>query len=118
MSNLRERLEKRALEESVVTIRGERFRVVELPKSQRAEVLARNRTKEGKFKPGLDAEFLSLCVSEPGTNEPVYPVEESAKWDTLGSGFTGPLMAEVMKLNGMDDDDVGRERKNSEATES
>lgn len=118
MSSLRERLEKRGREESILTIRGERFKVVELPKGQRAEVIARNRDSKGKLKTSLDAEFLSLCVCDPDDGCPVYTIGESAMWDALGSGFTGPLMAEVMRLNGLDDDDVGREVKKSETAES
>lgn len=118
MSSLRERLEKRGREESIVTIRDERFKVIELPKSQRAEVLAANRDAKGKMSKSLDATFLSLCVLDPESGEPVYSSEESAGWESLGSGFTGPLMAEVMRLNGMDDSDVGREVKKSETAES
>lgn len=118
MSSLRERLEKRGREETILTIRDERFLVVELPKGQRAEVLARNRDGKGRLKPGLDAEFLSLCVHDPESGQPLYTVEESAGWDKLGSGFTGPLIAEVMRLNGLDDEDVGRQKKKSATAES
>lgn len=118
MSSLRERLEQRGQEKSVLTIRGERFKVIELPKGQRAEVIARNRNSKGGIMPTLDAEMLSLCVLDPETDAPIYPVEESASWEQVGSGFTGPLMAEVMRLNGLDNDDVGREVKKSETAES
>ena len=118
MSSLRDRLESRGLEVSIVTIRGERFEVREVAKSTRADILARNRGKDGRFKPSLDGELLSECVFDPDSGQPLYSVGECHKWDGLGSGFTGPLMAEVMRLNGLDDDDVGRERKNSSTTGS
>lgn len=118
MSSLRDRLEARSPEESLLTIRGERFKITELPKGKRAEVIARHRDKDGKISPTLDGEMLSSCVFDPESGCAIYSVDESAKWDALGSGFTGPLMAEVMKLNGLDNDDVGREVKKSETVES
>lgn len=117
-SSLRERLEARQPETSVLTVRGERFSIHELSKGLRAEVIARHRDSKGRLQPSLDGEFLSRCVRDPDSDVAIYSVEESAKWDELGSGFTGPLMAEVMRLNGLDDEDVGREVKKSEAAES
>lgn len=115
MSSLRERLEARGLEESTLTIRGERFRVVELDKGDRLDLLAACRDGKGLIdNRKLENVFLSACVKDPDSGETVYGQDESHLWDHRGAGFTGPLMAEIMRLNGLDNDDVGREVKKSE----
>ena len=119
MSSLRERLEAKPLQQIVVTVRGERFTVVEIDRAERSRISAACVDKHGKrdFEM-LEGMLLSRCVRDPDTDTEVYSVEEWSKWNALGSGTTGPLMAEVMKLNGLDNEDVGREVKNSDTTTS
>jgi len=115
MSNLRERLEKRSNPETVLTIDGERFLVVGLSRSERARQFAKCRDKSGKVNTErIEGEMLCLCVRDPDTREQVFT--DWSAWDNLPAQITGPLMAEIMQINGMDKDDVGREVKNSDAT--
>lgn len=117
--SLRERLEAKPLQESFLTVRGEKFLVGELDGATRARLLADCRSKSGKLdSQKLEGVLLSACVKDPDDGLNLYSVDEWEKWDKLGSGFRGPLMAEVMRLNGLDDDDVGRELKNSDTTTS
>lgn len=119
MTSLRERLEAKPLQQSIITIQGERFSVVEIDRAERARKFADCTTPKGdRDFVKLEGVMLSRCVSDPEADESVYSEDEWKKWDTLGSSFTGPLMAEVMRLNGMDNQDVGREVKNSDTTTS
>src|SRR5690606_23453720 len=93
MSSLRERLEARGLEHSFLTIRGERFKDLEIPKGERTEIIASHRDEKGKLQPTLDGALLSRCVRD-GSGAEIYSSSESGKWDELGSGFVGPLFAE------------------------
>lgn len=117
--SLKERLAKKSAPESVLTILDERFLVVGLSRTERAELFEKCTLKDGKrdFK-RLEGVALSTCVKDPDSRQSVYTVEEWQKWDNLPSAFTGPLVAEVMRLNGMDDADVGREVKNSGSADS
>jgi len=117
--SLRERLEAKKLEQSEITIRGERFTVLELDRAERSRTFAECRDKSGKSNwAKLEGVMLSKCVREPETSAAVYGPDEWQAWDKLGSGMTGPLFGEIMRLNGLDDQDVGREVKNSDTTET
>lgn len=117
--SLRERLEAKGLERSTITVRNEKFVVLELDRAERSRIFADCRDKAGKSNfPKLEGVLLSRCVIDPEDETPVYPVEQWRDWDKLGSGYTGPLFGEVMRLNGLDDQDVGRELKNSDTTDS
>lgn len=116
--SLRDRLEKKKLPESIITVLDERFLVKGLKRSKRSEVFASCRKADGKMdNPKTEGVFMSLCVCDAETGEPVYTEAEWQKWDELPAGITGPLVAEIMRLNGMDDEDVGREVKNSDSTD-
>ena len=119
MTSLRERLEAKKLEQIEVTIRGERFTVIELDRAERSRTFAECRDKTGKSNwQKLEGVMLSKCVRDSETGGEVYSVDEWSAWDKLGSGMTGPLFGEIMRLNGLDDQDVGREVKNSDTTET
>lgn len=117
MSSLRERLEATPLQQTILTIRNERFTVSEIDRAERARIVADCNDKHGKrdfLK--LEGVLLSRCVSDAINGDPIYSVDEWQMWDRLGSGLTGPLMSEVMRHNGLDNEDVGREVKNSDTT--
>ena len=119
MSSLRERLEAKPLEQTVLIIRGEKFAVNEIDRAERSRILASCTDKHGvRDYQKLEGVLLSRCVRDHVADAEIYSVDEWSKWDALGSGITGPLMAEVMRHNGLDSDDVGREVKNSETTTS
>lgn len=116
--SLRERLKSGVALEVIVTINSERFLVRGITRSKRSEIFAAH-NKNGKIDSHkLEGVLLSTCVFDPETQQPVFSVEEWKEWDSVASGITGPLFAEVMRVNGIDNDDVGREVKNSEATDS
>jgi hypothetical protein len=103
--------------ESVITIDGNRYRVVGLLGSKKADLLSQSRDKKGSFIPGkADGLFLSACVRDEESGEQFFSEDEWAEWGSVPGSITGPLMAECMKVCGVDNDDVGREVKNSVTT--
>ena len=111
--SLRQRLQSAAPPETIITVLGERFSVRGLSRSRRSDVFAACRDADGKsdFK-RLEGVMLSACVRDPSDGSEIYSEDEWQQWDQLPAGITGPLVAEIMRLNGMDEDDVGREVKN------
>ena len=117
--SLRERLQAKGLPESTITVSGEKFLIVGLSRSSRSSLFASCKKADGKSDVNkLESMLLSKCVLDPESREQVFGVDECSQWDGLPASITGPLMAEIMKLNGLDDDDVGREVKNSDTTAS
>jgi hypothetical protein len=105
--------------ESVLTIDGNRYRVVGLLASKKADLLAAARDKKGAFVPGkADGLFLSACVRDDDSGETFFTEDEWQEWGSVPGAITGPLMSECMKVCGVDNDDVGREVKNSDTTAS
>jgi hypothetical protein len=116
--SLRERLKAIKPTQVEVTVCGTKFLVVGLSKTKRAEVYA-SVSKPGK---AIDADqmenaFLSECVVDPESQQPVFARDESEEWGAIPAQITGPLFSEVMRINGLDNDDVGRKVKNSDATD-
>ena len=119
MASLKERLKALKAPESIVTIGDERFLVVGLLRSVRAAVFASCQGTKGKVdSQKLENILLSMCVKDPDSGELVFQQSESNEWNNLPAAITGPLFAEVMKLNGIDNEDVGREVKKSETTDT
>lgn len=119
MTGLRERLKTAKCPEETLTIRGERYLVIGLLRSRRSELLASATTDKGKVDSRrLEGVLLSNCILDPDTREQVFTEDEWQEWDGIPSVTTAPLMSEIMRLNGLDNDDVGREVKNSEPTDS
>jgi hypothetical protein len=118
--NLRDKVKAKKRPEVEITVDGDTYLVVGLPKSRRAEIY-NSVPRVGKSKE-IDTDlmenvFLSECVLDPSTLKPVFSVDESSEWGSVPAQITGPLFSEVMRLNGLDNDDVGRKVKNSEATD-
>jgi len=104
--------------ESVVTIDGNRYRVVGLLASKKADLLAAARDKKGTFVPGkADGLFLSSCVRDDDSGEQFFSEDEWQEWGSVPGSITGPLMAECMRVCGVDNEDVGREVKNLNTTQ-
>lgn len=116
MSGLRERLQQAQRPETRLTILGETFVVVGLSRSERSRVFADHRKKDGSVDTqALEARLLCLCVHD---SEGCKVCDDDPQWwDDLPAAYTGPLIAEIMRTNGMDDEDVGREAKNSSTTD-
>lgn len=117
--SLRERLAAKPLPETIITVAGERLVVKGLTRSKRSEIFASCRKADGKMDTRkIEGAMMSACVCDPDSGEKVFAESEWEQWDNVSAAITGPLVAEIMKLNGMDDDDVGREVKNSDTTAS
>jgi len=119
MSSLRDELLSEPLRKSAVTIRGKSFVILEMDEGECGRLMASCRKANGKWiaEDMPDGKLLSRCVRDSQENE-VFGMDEWKEWRKLGRGWTGPLRREVLSLNGLDEDDVGREVKNSETTES
>ena len=105
--------------QSVLTIDGNRYRVVGVSTSKKADLLAESRDSKGKFVAGkADGLFLSACVRDEDSGEPCFSEAEWMEWGSVPGSITGPLMAEAMRVCGVDNEDVGREVKNLDTTTS
>jgi hypothetical protein len=105
--------------ETVLTIGDNKFRICGVTTSKKADLLAAARDKKGDFIPGkADGLFLSACVRDEDSGEAFFTEDEWQEWGSVAGEVTGPLMAECMRLCGVDNQDVGREVKNSDTTTS
>jgi hypothetical protein len=117
MSELGQRLKSMAVPTVDVTIGGERFLLKGMQRIARSQIFADAKTKSGEFDSRkAEGLLLSHCVRDPQTGEAVLPNWE--EWDEVPAMVTGPLINQLMKINGMDNDDLGKQEKNSEATSS
>ena len=116
MSDLKSRLEAMRPPESRITVMGETFVVSGMSRSERSRMFADHRKKDGSVDgPSLEGALLCRCVCD-ADGCPVCS-DSPSWWDNLPAAITAPLIQEIMRMNGMDDEDVGREAKNSEATD-
>lgn len=113
--SLKERIKKRDVARETVTVQGEQFLIVGKSKRDRAAIFAKCKSKktEKLNYELLEDTLLAECVYDPELNEPLLDVTE---WGSIDSAITGPLMSHVMRVVGMDKDDVNP--KDSGATET
>lgn len=116
---LAERILSKKPKEMTVSVDGLDFIVRGLTKTQRSGLMA-SAPKKGRAVDNdqLEELFLSTCVIDPATNSPVIPVEQHRNWGQVPAEITGALFAVVMQLNGLDNEDVGKTVKKSEATDT
>ena len=115
--SLKDRVLQRKPLSEPVTIAGESFLIVGKTRRERGAIFARCRKKDGSVDGDrLEAMLLAECVHDPETGQPIFSVAEYRAWDDVDSGLTGPLLAEVMRVLGMDKQDIGP--KGSDSTES
>jgi hypothetical protein len=96
---------------------GERFLLKGLQRIARSQIFADAKSKSGELDTRkAEGLLLANCVRDPDTSEPVIPNWQ--EWDEIPAAVTGPLISQLMKLNGMDNEDLGKQEKNSEATDS
>ena len=108
-------LKKKTVKVERVTIDEVEFVVTGKTKSERAALMASNRRKNGTLDGDkFDSQALADCVTlaEDGTRSP------ASDWDIASSHITGPLTAVVMSVCGFDKDDIQRDPKDSDSTES
>lgn len=114
--SLRDKLLSAKPKEVLVTADGLDFLVVGLTKTERSTLFFDAKGQSKNIDPGkVENAFLTQCVLDPDSREQVMAGEE---WDALPASITGALFAEVMRLNGLDNEDVGRVVKKSEATDT
>ena len=112
--NLSERLRSKKPKVERVLVDGDIYLVSSKSKLERGRLFARSKKKDGSINSDmLESLMLEACVTtEDGTNAPVQD------WDMAPSYVTGPLINAIMSVNGMDKDDLGRDPKDLDSTES
>lgn len=111
---LAEQLKKKPCKVERVTIDGMLFVVTGKTKTERSEMAAKCRTKNGTFQGDkFDNMALELCVAmEDGSTL------TADEWGGIPAHITGPLMSVVLEVCGFDKDDVQRDPKDSDSTAS
>lgn len=100
-----------------VSVDGDDFMIVGKSKRERGALFAKARKRDGSVDgERLENVMLTACVCDPETGKPVFEESEFKAWDSVDSSLTGPLFAHVMRVCGMDKQDLGP--KDSDSTES
>lgn len=117
MSLMQKLQEKKVLVETV-EIDGDKFEVRGLSKLARSKVFAEARSKSGKVNSDkLESLLLCACVLDAATGEAICEPAKWQEWESIPSHVTAPLVAAVMKVCGLDRQDLG-DPKDSDSTES
>ena len=97
-----------------LTIDGDEYLVVGLTRVERADVMAQTRGDDGKIdSQELERLLLSRCVHDPENGQALLFADvERASWDRVPAIIVAPLVAAVIELNGLDNQDTGRTEKN------
>lgn len=114
MSSLADRLKKKSVKQEWVTVEGDKYQVQGLTKRARGECFAKSRSKkDGRLdNERLESMLLAECVcDEAGEKAP------GSVWEDVPSHITGRLMSVVMRVCGLDADDLS-DPKDSAETES
>lgn len=114
MSTLGQRLKAMAPPEMRVQVQGETFLLRGLKRSERSTVYADSQDKNGKTDfAKLEGLVLAKCVLDAQTKETV--LDDWKEWGDVPAAVTGPLIGALMKLNGFDNEDLGK-AKNLDTT--
>lgn len=113
-TTLRQWLDEQEPSEETVTIKGKQFLVVELDLAERGRLIAEHSGGKEVTDRMIEGLMLSRCVLDPETREQLVPCEEWEYWMKKGSKFS-TLLARVLAVNGLKEDPVEDELKNSEA---
>lgn len=113
--SLREKLLSKTPKSETVEIEDMVFHVIGLTKSERAKTFAECRKKDGKLDTDrLEDVLLESCVRD--TDGSV--VCNAEEWLNMPAFITGPLVASVIRVNGMDGDDLGKGKSDTGETTS
>lgn len=118
--SLLDRIKKIETPESVVTVDGIKYRLTGKSGldasgiATTAEVTNKKRKAAGQKRLGLDYFYLAECCCDAESGETLTPEE----WAAAPRKHTSPLVVEVMRLNGLDDEDIERDPKESSTTET
>lgn len=115
---LLDRIQKLQRPESVVVVDAIRYKVCGLSGLDASSVSAdadrenKRRKQAGLKRLSLDYFYLSACVTELESGETLTPEQ----WGTVPRKHTAPLVVELMSHNGLDDEDIERDPKDSGTT--
>lgn len=113
--SLSEKLKKIPCKSERVTIDDAVFVVTGKSLNDTAAIMAKARKANGTLNGDkLDRLLLEACVTDPDDGS-TMPEKE---WGGISRHVTGPLMATIMSVCGMDKDDFQRDPKDSGLTES
>lgn len=113
--SLAERLKKKAIKVERVTVDDDVYVVTGKSKLELGKIRANARRKDGSLNTDkLEAELLVCCVTDEGGSG-----ASASEWENASAHITGPLVAAVISVCGMDKDDLKREDpKDSGSTEN
>lgn len=118
--SLLDKIKKIETPESIINVDGIKYRVKGLSGLDGSLVYAahdatnKKRKAAGLKKMSLDYFFLAECVTDVESGESLTPEQ----WSTVPRKHTAPLVVEVMALNGLDDQEIERDPKESSTTET
>lgn len=111
--SLAEKLKAATCPVETIETGGMRFKVKGLSIAAVGKLTAKYRRKDGSLDGNnLDLALLSECVRDADDDSQAQPSE----WRDVPRAITGPLMKVVLRLNGLDGDDI--DPKGGEPTES
>lgn len=112
--SLSEKLKKVELKSEIVSVQGIRFKCCGKSLLDGGEISAKASRKKIKRPGYLDACWLEACVEDPDDGSTMT----AEQWMGQPKAITGPLISVVMQLNGLDDEDLDRDPKDSGTTET
>lgn len=100
-----------------VTVDGDDYLIVGKSKRDRGALIAKGRKRDGTVDGDrLENILLTACVCDPETKEPLFTDAEVKSWEGIDAAVTGPLFSHVMRVCGMDKQDLGP--KDCDSTEN
>lgn len=112
--SLNDKLQKLVCPTEVVTLAGVKFRCTGKSLLDGGEITAKASRKKNKRAGYVDACWLSECVEDAEDGSRLSADE----WMRQPRNITGPLVSVVMQLNGLDDEDLERDPKDSGTIEN
>lgn len=110
--SLSDKLKKITCQSETVTVDGIRFKCSGKSLLDGGEISAKASRKKTKRAGYLDACWLAECVEDADDGSKLTADE----WMNQSKHITGPLITVVMQLNGLDNDDLERDPKDSGTT--
>lgn len=112
--SLTEKLSKLQTPTEVVATQGIKFRCCGKSLLDGGEISAKAAKRKTKRAGYLDACWLEACVEDADDGSKLT----ADQWMQQPRSLTGPLISVVMRLNGLDDEDLERDPKDSGTTET
>lgn len=111
--SLSDRLKEKQCRVATVTVDGLQFKVTGKTKRERGALFAQARDKNGNLNSNkLESLLLEACVCDASDGSKC----KADEWDTVPSHITAPLVAEIMRVCGLDKEDI--DPKDSDSTAS